>query len=199
MPHENKRSNTNNSFIVPMTQAQMGTYFIGQTPFLSGVNGTTLAALANPCDCCQLIYLNAITITNISDRNIYAEFYLNSCLFNAACSNLISSTNTSYCPLPCPCGQILYSTTPATAPTGGTAVFTRVIEPYSTLVIDGSQIILGSGQSLVVALGGPLPVAVNTTRVAFGWSEVPYLNNNNNNNNERNEHDHDHDHDHREH
>ena len=45
-------------------------------------------------------------------------------------------------------------------------------------MIDGSQIIIGPGQSIIVYLGEYLPVSLNSTVVAFGWweEEIPPCN-----------------------
>ena len=56
------------------------------------------------------------------------------------------------------------------------SIFTRVASPYSTLVIDGGQIIIPSGQSIVVYLGGLIPIKPSSTIVAFGWWEEPLYN-----------------------
>lgn len=155
----------------PLYQSEKGNYFIGQTPVLTGQNERALAALLNPINSNKNIYVNAITITNISSLNISSEFYLKSRFNNGIISDLVSCTNTAISPEPNPCGQIKYLTTTTQPPSDGFSIFSRIVSPYSTLVVDGGQIILGPGQSLIVYLGGFLPVAFDSTKIAFGWWE----------------------------
>ena len=62
------------------------------------------------------------------------------------------------------------------APTSGVNIFDRIVSPSSTLVIDGSQIIIGPGQSILLYLGGYLPISIDSTIVAFGWWEEEICN-----------------------
>ncbi len=162
----------------PLYQSDKGRYFIGQTPILSGQDGYTLAALYNPCCSNINIYLNAITVTNTSVLSISAEIYLNSKFFGGIISNLISCANTSIIPQPIPHGEIQYLNSTTQPPMYGVAIFGRIVSPYSTLVIDGSQIIIGPGQYIIIYLGEYLPVSLNSTVVAFGWweEEIPPCN-----------------------
>lgn len=171
MSYYNKRIPKEVSIDYPLYQSKKGRYFIGQTPILAGQDGQALALLLNPINSNRNIYLNAITITNISVLNISAEFYLRSSFNNAFVSNLVSSTNTSIIPKPIPKGQIRYLPSTTEPPSDGVPIFSRIVPPYSTLVVDGGQIILGPGQSILVYLGGFLPLAFNSTKVAFGWGE----------------------------
>ena len=162
----------------PLYQSDKGKYFIGQTPILSGQDGHALAALYNPHCSNVNIYLNAITVTNTSMLSISAEIYLKSNFFGGIISNLISCANTSIIPAPKPYGEIQYLDSTTQTPIYGVAIFGRIVSPYSTLVIDGSQIIIGPGQSIIVYLGEYLPVSLNSTVVAFGWweEEIPPCN-----------------------
>lgn len=154
----------------PLYQSEKGDYFIGQTPILRGENQRALAALKNPSNSHVNIYVNAITVTNISGAPISAEFYLRSTFDHGMTSNLVSCANLAINPPPIPEAKIKYLTTVTQAP-DGVDIFSRIVAPYSTLVIDGGQIIISPGQSLVVYLGGFLPVAPDSTIVAFGWWE----------------------------
>lgn len=156
----------------PLYQSLKGLYFIGQTPILSGQSGKSLASLHNPAYSEQLIFVNAITITNISDKSLFAEFYLRSKCHGTQ-SNEIACTNTSICPAPTAQGSIEYIEAPTHAPVKGTAIFSRIVSPQSTLVVDGGQIILGEKQSLCVYIGGFHSVSFSNIRFAFGWSEKP--------------------------
>lgn len=154
----------------PLYQSNKGLYFIGQTPILNGQSGNALALLYNPSYSGRLLYVNAITITNISDENLFAEFYLRSNLCQGNISNQVTCTNTAICPIPLPTGTIEYFDPPTLAP-NGISIFSRIVSPHSTLVVDGGQIILGETQSLSVYIGGFCPVPFKGVRFAFGWSE----------------------------
>ncbi|MGL4772607.1 MAG: DUF6143 family protein [Clostridium sp.] len=159
------------SISYPLYQSQNGKYFIGETPILSGQDSHALAALVNPSDSNVNIYVNAITVTNISPKNISAEIYLNAIFTGGLTSTSVACVNTSFNPPPKPYGQIKFLPTTATPPIGGTSIFSRIVSPNSTNIIDGSQIIIGPGKSLIVYLGGYLPISPNSTIVALGWWE----------------------------
>lgn len=171
MQYCSKKSSTEVSIEYPLYQSEKGNYFIGQTPTLSGQTEHALAILKNPCASNRIIYLNAITITNISSLNLSSEFYLRSNISNGIISDLVSCVNTTICPEPIPKGQVRYLNTSTAPPSSGVSIFSRIVSPYSTLVIDGGQIILAPGQSISVYIGGFLPVAFNGIRFAFGWWE----------------------------
>lgn len=155
----------------PLYQSQKGKYFIGQTPTLTGENQRALAILKNPSNSQVNVFVNAITVTNISGLYASSEFYLRSTFDYGITSNSVSCTNLAINPPPIPKGKVKYLTTAVEAPKDGVAIFSRIIPPCSTLVIDGGQIIVSPGQSLSVFLGGFLPVAFDSTIVAFGWWE----------------------------
>lgn len=171
MSYDNKKNPTEVSIDYPLYQSEKGNYFIGQTPILTGENEKALAALINPINSRKTIYVNSMTITNISELNLSAEFYLKASFNNGETSNLVSCTNTTIFPEPIPRGQIKYLSTTAEPPSGGVSIFSRIVAPYSTLVVDGGQIILGPGQSIIIYLGGFLPVIFDSAKVAFGWWE----------------------------
>lgn len=155
----------------PLYQSEKGKYFIGQTPTLNGENHRALIALNNPSKSNVNIYVNAITVTNISELNISSEFYLRSNLSFEKTSKSVSCANLAVVPAPKPKAKIKYQTTTTEPPKDGVDIFSRIVSPYSTLVIDGGQIIISPGQSLIVYLGGFLPIEFNSTKVAFGWWE----------------------------
>lgn len=166
-----KTIKTEVSLPYPLCQSQKGKYFIGQTPTLIGENQHALAALKNPSNSHVNIYVNSITVTNISQLSLSSEFYLRSTFSNGITSNSVSCTNLSIIPAPIPKAEIKYVTTNVDPPTDGVDIFSRIVSPYSTLVIDGGQMIISPGQSLVVYLGGFLPVEFDSAIVAFGWWE----------------------------
>lgn len=166
-----KESPVEVSLDYPLYQSKKGKYFIGETPIISGSTQHALAALVNPCNSKINIFVNAITITNISPSNLSADFYLRSTFNNGVVSNLVTCVNTSIYPEPLHKGQIVYLTAATEAPTGGVSIFSRISSPYSTLVVDGGQMILGPGQCLVVYIGGFIPKTFDNIKFAMGWWE----------------------------
>lgn len=163
------------SITYALYQSELGRYFIGQTPPLNpiGANTNSIAALVNSAGSSRNIYVNVITILNPSDTAITADFYLRVPLpSGTSVSTLVSSTNLTINPYPVPYGQIHYLAT-ATAAPDGISIFSRIVSPSSTEIVDGGQIILPPGQSLIVYLRG-LTTTSNIV-VAFGWWEE-YLN-----------------------
>lgn len=155
----------------PLFQSQKGRYFIGETPLLKGTNSLAVAALVNPSDSYVNIYLNAITVTNISNSPLSAEIYLDSTPPGGTPSTNVRCTNLSFSPAPQPYGEIQSNGIVKSPPSNGVSIFSRIVSPNSTTVIDGGQIILAPKSCVLVYLGGYLPVTLNSTIVAFGWWE----------------------------
>ena len=176
LSYTSKNYKTETCLDYPLYQSKKGNYFIGQTTILSSQNQHALVALSNPSNSNVNIYLNAITITNFATTSLSAQIYLNSNFSQCIISNLFSSANTSIIPQPIPEGEIQYLDTNAQPPTSGVNIFDRIVSPSSTLVIDGSQIIIGPGQSILLYLGGYLPISIDSTIVAFGWWEEEICN-----------------------
>lgn len=176
MTNTDKKVNKTVSIPYALYQSEEGNYFIGQTPILTGGGGRALAALVNPYDSGVNIYLNAITVTNISQLSVSAEIYVKYKVRGGLVSDLVSSANLAINSKLTPKGQIQYLNTTTEAPSISIPIFTRIVSPSSTLVIDGSQIIIPPGRSLVVYLGGILPIELNSTIVAFGWWEEKICN-----------------------
>ena len=171
MYHTDKTCKEEISIPYALCQSEKGNYFIGQTTVLPGENQLALAALKNPLRSNVNVYVNAITVTNHSELSVSAEIYLRSTLYHGTISPLVSCANVGIRPAPTPQADIVYLTDVTHPPKDGVAIFSRIVSPFSTLVIDGGQIIISPGQALVVFLGGFLPVARNSTIVAFGWWE----------------------------
>ncbi|MBE5961909.1 MAG: hypothetical protein E7256_11125 [Lachnospiraceae bacterium] len=141
-------------------QPEKGNYFIGQTPMINKETKYAAVQLRNPSDSCRTLYINAITITNLSGENIGAEFYLRGKLSHGTPVEEISCVNTALCPEPSHMGQIKYSTGNCEVSKYGTAIFSRIAASSSTLVVDGGQMILGKGESLIVSIGDFMPVCL---------------------------------------
>lgn len=171
MQYCNNKIPTEVSMEYPLYQSEKGNYFIGQTPSLSGQSKHALAILKNPYNSNHIIYLNAITLTNISSLSLSAEFFLRSDISNTVISDLVTCVNTTIYPNPTPSGQIRYLDIATEPPIYGVSIFSRIVSPYSTLVVDGGQIILAPGESIIVYIGGFLPVPFNYIKFAFGWWE----------------------------
>ena len=176
MTNTDKKVDKTVSIPYALYQSEEGNYFIGQTPILTGEGGRALAALVNPRNSGVNIYVNAITVTNLSELSVSAEIYLKYKVKGGLVSDLVSSANLAFNPDPTPKGQIQYLNTVTEAPSTSIPIFTRIVSPSSTLVIDGSQIIIPPGESLVVYLGGILPIEPDSTKVAFGWWEEKIYN-----------------------
>lgn len=56
-------------------------------------------------------------------------------------------------------------------PVQGIPIFSRISSTNSTLVIDGSQIILAPGKNLIIYISGIPLTAFNNVKVAMGWWE----------------------------
>lgn len=100
MQYYSNKTSTEVSIEYPLYQSEKGNYFIGQTPTLSGQTEHALAILKNPCESNRIIYLNSITITNISSLNLSSEFYLRSNINKGTISNLVTCVNTTIFPEP---------------------------------------------------------------------------------------------------
>lgn len=155
----------------PLFQSQKGRYFIGETPILTGPTSKAIVALVNPTTSNVNIYLNAITVSNVSSESLSAEIYLRSSIPVGDTSSYVSCTNVSITPPSKPRGLIKFNDLDPVAPIDGVPIFSRIVPPYSTTVIDGGQIIIPPKSCILVYLGGFLPIQFDSAIVAFGWWE----------------------------
>ncbi|WP_288221184.1 DUF6143 family protein [uncultured Clostridium sp.] len=162
----------------PLYQSEKGNYFIAQTPIITSETSKSIVVLKNPINSNKKIYLNAITITNISSSSLSSEFYLRSNFNDGLTSKLVSCTNTTIFPKPIPEGKIKYLGNANMPPINGVSIFSRIVSPYSTLVIDGGQIILAPGEAIAVYIGGFLSTSFDGIIIAFGWWEEDFHYNN---------------------
>lgn len=166
----NKSINTEVSIDYPLAQSQQGRYFIGQTPTLIGQTSNTMAALVNPINSNVNIYLNAITVTNISGEPLTSQIYLRTTPPIGSISPYVSCTNVTIVPPPQPYGQVQYNDTSTGAPANGIPIFTRIVPGFSTTVIDGGQIIIPPNSCVLVYIPN---LQADSAIVAFGWWEDP--------------------------
>ena len=171
MSFNDKNLNKEVSMEYTLFQSQKGHYFIGQTPILAGPDCHAIAALVNPAASNVNIYLNAVTVTNISDENLSAEIYIRSTPPGGEPSTFVSCTNVSIVPPPNPAGEIQFKDVVSAPPTDGVSIFSRIAPAFSTTVIDGGQIIIPPDSCILVYLGVFLPVKFDGAIVAFGWWE----------------------------
>ncbi|MGL4737432.1 MAG: DUF6143 family protein [Cellulosilyticaceae bacterium] len=136
-----------------------------------GNSSYALVSLENPTCSHTRLFINAITLTNVSGNSFSAEIYLWSTPLSSPPSTLVSCVNTAL-PPPIPEGTIHWLPSIASVPSG-ISIFSRIITPTITTVIDGGQLIIGPGQSLLLYLRGYLPINHNPIIVAFGWWEEP--------------------------
>lgn len=177
MTCSNNLCETRASMPYALYQSELGRYFIGETIPLSPTAPSTdsIAALVNPAASARNIYVNVITILNPSATAVTADFYLKSTLpVGTSISTLVSCTNLTLNPQPIHYGQVEYLASASnTPPTDGVSIFSRIVAPSSTEIVDGGQIILPPGQSLIVYLNGL--TSTSNVVVAFGWwEEAPY-------------------------
>ncbi|MCC3868890.1 DUF6143 family protein [Terrisporobacter mayombei] len=96
------------------------------------------------------MYLNAITVTNISDKSLSADIYLRSTPLKSEPSPYVSCTNVTIIP-PKRNGEIQFNNI---VPANGVPIFSRIAPAFSTTVIDGGQIIIPPNSCILVYLGG---------------------------------------------
>ncbi|MGL5330950.1 MAG: DUF6143 family protein [Peptostreptococcaceae bacterium] len=154
----------------PLEQSRKGRYYIGQTPLFIGPTSRAIGALVNPKNSNVNIYLNAITVSNISDQFLSAAVYLRVTPPVGDISPHVSCTNVTIEPQPQPYGQIQYKDSVTNPPTTGVSIFTRIVPSASTTVIDGGQIIIPPNSCILVYIDDLLE---DSAIVAFGWWEEP--------------------------
>lgn len=158
---------------LPLYKSCQGNYFVGQTELLCFGNGNNAwGALFNPCDSRVKLFLNVITMTNLSQDNFLAELWFNPQLPGmATTSNMITPANLAICPIPTPEVQLNFSENLCGVPRCGVNAFDRMIPAQTTIVEEeDGKFIIPPGEKFAVFLTGSEKVALQG-RIAFGWWE----------------------------
>ncbi|WP_378954339.1 DUF6143 family protein [Pelosinus sp. sgz500959] len=158
---------------ISLYESHEGNYFVGQTELLCFGNGKNAwGELFNPCDSRVKLFVNVITVTNISENNFLAELWFNSQLPGAGTiSNKVTPTNLTICPEPTPQVKLKFSQKILGVPTCGINAFDRMIPGETTIVEEeDGKFIIPPGGNFAVFLAGRENVALQA-RVAFGWWE----------------------------
>lgn len=158
---------------LPLYESHQGNYFVGQTELLCFGNGKNAwGELFNPCDSRIKLFVNVITVTNISENSFLAELWFNSQLPGVGkISNKVTSANLAICPKPTPKVELKFLGNILGVPDCGVNAFDRMIPPQTTIVEeeDGKFIIPPGGNFAVFLAGGEK--AALQARIAFGWWE----------------------------
>lgn len=170
-----KQNNVEVSLEYPLFQSKKGRYFIGETPIIGAANKQALCLLVNPITSNVNLYLNAMTITNLSPDYLLTKFYLGPSVSGGLYSSSISCTNLSTYPLPNPTGKIEYFDNSTKPSNKSVSIFSRIIPPLSTTVIDGGQIIISPGNSIGMYLAESVKLS-DSIIFAYGWWESPINN-----------------------
>jgi len=149
---------------------------VGQTELLYFSNGKNAwGALFNPCDSQVKLFVNVITVTNISQDNFLAELWFNSQLPGmGTISNKITPANLAICPIPTPEIQLNFSENICGVPKCGVNAFDRMIPAKTTIVEEeDGKFIIPPGENFAVFLAGVEKITLQV-RIAFGWWEERY-------------------------
>jgi len=158
---------------VSLYESHQGNYFVGQTKLLCFGNGKNAwGELFNPCDSRVTLFVNVITVTNISEENFLAELWFNSQLPGAGTiSNKVTPSNLTICPKPTPEVQLKFSEKILGVPDCGINAFDRMIPGQTTIVEEeDGKFIIPPGGNFAVFLAGRENVTLQA-RIAFGWWE----------------------------
>lgn len=164
---------------VPINLAKSleGKYFVGYADYLPFGEGTnTWARLYNPTDSGVNLHVTVWTVSDISKSSFTAQIWFNSTppgLIQE--SNLVTPSNTAFCPLPQPRIKLQYAVSTKGIPSGGVRAFIRRGIPGTTLVDDEQgKFIFPPGGSFMIFLSNPqTPSMFASGSIAFGWWEEP--------------------------
>lgn len=150
-----------------------GRYFVGQTELLNfGNNLNAAARLYNPPHSRVKLFVNVITISNLSQTDFLAQIWFNAKLPGTGiASKLITPANLAFCPKPKPKVLLQFAENLQGNPSKGINPFDRIIPPLTTVVDEeDGKFILPPGDSFTIFLVGQGSVPLQG-RVAFGWWE----------------------------
>jgi hypothetical protein len=159
---------------ISLFESLEGRYFVGQTEVLTFGNGTNaVGRLFNPTHSQVNLFVNVITISNITQTDFLAQIWFNAELpEKGTVSKLVTATNTVLCPRPKPEVVLQFAQQLQGTPSGGVNPFNRVIPPITTVVDEeDGKFILPPGSSFAIFLVGQGSVPLQA-RIAFGWWET---------------------------
>lgn len=158
---------------ISLFESLKGRYFVGQTELLNFGNGTNaVGRLFNPTHSQVNLFVNVITISNITSTDFLAQIWFNAKLPEAGTvSKLVTSANKALCPSPKPEVMLQFAQELHGTPSGGVNPFDRVIPSITTIVDEeDGKFILPPGGSFAIFLVGQ-GSAILQARIAFGWWE----------------------------
>lgn len=158
---------------ISLYESHQGNYFVGQTELLCFGNGKNAwGGLFNPCDSQVNLFVNVITVTNISQKNFLAELWFNSQLpGKGTISNQVMPANLAMCPKSTPEVKIKFAENICGTPNCGVNAFDRMIPVQTTIVEEeDGKFIIPPGGNLTVFLAGEENSPLQA-RIAFGWWE----------------------------
>lgn len=157
---------------VSLYKSIQGKYFVGQTNNLTfGDDTYAWGGLVNPENSRTNLYVNVFTVTNLGNKDMLAEVWIDSApIGKPHISKDVSITNTVLYPSPMPRVRLEYAHEVFDIPGEGINVFDRVIPPNSTVVAEeDGKYIIRPGSSFIIFLKS---VKFDTEAiVAFGWWE----------------------------
>jgi len=149
-----------------------GKYFVGQTNAL-GFGDETYAwgGLINPENSRTNLYVNVFTVTNLGNKELTSEVWLDSTpVGKPHTSKKVSTTNTVLYPTPIPRIRLEYGFEVFDKPFDGTNIFNRIIPSGNTIVAEeDGKYIIRPGSTFIIFLNAPKCDA--EAIVAFGWCE----------------------------
>lgn len=154
-------------------KAVEGKYYVGQTEIVSSDGLNIWGALYNPPESGVNIFVNVLTVTNLSNSSFLAEIWLNTDFPGKGIrSGKFTSTNTIPFLETTPRGKIIYSNDGVcNHPEGGVNIYDRMIPVDSTIVTEEDS-------KFIIPPGGCYGAFVKAKTnqhlraiFAFGWSE----------------------------
>lgn len=159
---------------IELYESERGRYFIGYADDLSfGQNTSAWARLYNPINSGVNLFVNVLTVTDISGAPFRAQFWFNATVPGPYDTAPVTPTNTAIRPVPVPKVQLQLASNVTDTPVGGIKAFVRRGEPGTTAVeTENGKLIFPPGGSFLVYLSlaeqQQLPAS---GRIAFGWWE----------------------------
>ena len=151
-----------------------GRYFVGQTELLNFGNATNaVGRLFNPTHSRVNLFVNVITISNLTQTDFLAQIWFNAELPEpGTVSRLVTPANTVLRPRPKPEAVLQFAQNIQGTPIGGVNPFDRLIPPITTVVDEeDGKFILPPGGSFAIFLVGQGSVPLQA-RIALGWWET---------------------------